>query len=224
MFFNLNFELELHNHNESKRRLHLPIKGDIAITCTTRQSELRKVRTACLPCSTCHSHRGSLLRSPHRPRRPRGPPRHQRPHSCTTATTSSFIMASINSVTRQLGALEISSKPNTQPGSTRPTHQKKPSQGNPNVAKLLSKFAAPHPYHPSHAKTASVSSLQGGKQNTRPPSPVKPVATAPAAAPRAPALDIGNYDGGLEKENETRGEKVYGEAAEELALDSSVSR
>ena len=37
-------------------------------------------------------------------------------------------------------------------------------------------------------------------------------------------MDIGQYDGGLEIENEKRGERVYGEAAEDLALDSSISR
>jgi len=36
-------------------------------------------------------------------------------------------------------------------------------------------------------------------------------------------MDIGKYDGGLEIDNEKRGEKVYGKAAEDLALDSSVS-
>ncbi|KAH8085957.1 kinase-like protein [Cristinia sonorae] len=129
-------------------------------------------------------------------------------------------MASINSVTRQLGALEISSKPNTQAAPGRPTHQKKPSQNTGNVSKLLTKFAAPHPFPAaSHNKTGSVSSVHTGKQNVRPPSPVKTV----PSAPRQPTIDIGHYDGGFEKENEKRGEKVYGAAAEELALDSSVA-
>jgi hypothetical protein len=39
-----------------------------------------------------------------------------------------------------------------------------------------------------------------------------------------PQIDIGKYDGGFEVDNEVRGEKVYGEAAEDLALDSSVSQ
>ena len=38
------------------------------------------------------------------------------------------------------------------------------------------------------------------------------------------AIQLGAYDGGLELENASRGEIVYGEAAEELALDSSISR
>jgi hypothetical protein len=37
-------------------------------------------------------------------------------------------------------------------------------------------------------------------------------------------LDIGKYDGSFEIENEKRGKVVNGEAAQELALDSSVSR
>ena len=39
-----------------------------------------------------------------------------------------------------------------------------------------------------------------------------------------PSIDIGKYDGGLELDNEKRGERVYGQAAEELALNSSLSR
>lgn len=38
------------------------------------------------------------------------------------------------------------------------------------------------------------------------------------------AIQLGAYDGGLELENASRGEIVYGEAAEQLALDSSISR
>ena len=38
------------------------------------------------------------------------------------------------------------------------------------------------------------------------------------------AVQLGAYDGGLELENASRGEIIYGEAAEELALDSSISR
>lgn len=137
------------------------------------------------------------------------------------------IMTSVNAITRQLNALEISSKPNTQGSTNRPTHQKKPSASSGNVGKLLTKFAAPHPFNATHAKTGSASSLQG-KQNVRPPSPTKtapaPAATTTTTASRQPHIDIGTYDGALERENETRGEKVYGEAAEALALDSSVAR
>ncbi|KAH9831367.1 kinase-like protein [Rhodofomes roseus] len=124
-------------------------------------------------------------------------------------------MASIASVTRQLGALEISSKPNT----SRPTHEKKPSQSK-NVSQLLSKFAAPNPFpvKATISKSSSQTSL-ATKQPSRPPSPPKP-----ATKPAQPTIDIGRYDGGLELDNESRGEKVHGEAAETLALDSSVSQ
>ncbi|KDQ62148.1 hypothetical protein JAAARDRAFT_189514 [Jaapia argillacea MUCL 33604] len=145
-------------------------------------------------------------------------------------------MTSIGAVTRQIAALEISSKTNSTTSSTstkqtaRPTHQKQPSQQN--VSKLLSKFAAPHPFSATsttanagikgHASSSSLSRLATAPttskqaQQTRaasPPSPTKPT-----------GFDIGKYDGGLESDEEKRGEKVYGEAAEELALDSSVSR
>ncbi|KAI6030823.1 kinase-like protein [Pisolithus orientalis] len=41
---------------------------------------------------------------------------------------------------------------------------------------------------------------------------------------KPPIINIGKYDGGFEIDNEKRGEKVYGEAADDLALDSSTSR
>lgn len=114
-----------------------------------------------------------------------------------------------------MGALEISSKPNT----ARPTHEKKPSQSK-NVSQLLSKFAAPNPFpgKAAIAKTSSQTSL-AGKQPARPASPPKPT-----TKPAQPIIDIGRYDGGLELDNESRGEKVHGEAAETLALDSSISQ
>lgn len=46
----------------------------------------------------------------------------------------------------------------------------------------------------------------------------------PATAASKLPIDIGKYDGGLELDNESRGERVYGQAAEELALNSSLSR
>lgn len=52
----------------------------------------------------------------------------------------------------------------------------------------------------------------------------KIVGTTSTRLKQQPSIDIGQYDGGLEIENEKRGERVYGEAAEELALDSSTSR
>ncbi|KAG6829300.1 hypothetical protein H0H87_011966 [Tephrocybe sp. NHM501043] len=114
-------------------------------------------------------------------------------------------MATVNSITRQIEALELSSKKPFVP-----SHSKPPSQSN--VSKLLTKFAAPNPFpvKPAHPP----SSLRNpAKQPTQPPQP----------APK-PQIDIGKYDGGLEIDNEKRGQAVFGEAADELALDSSVSR
>jgi hypothetical protein len=52
-------------------------------------------------------------------------------------------------------------------------------------------------------------------------------ASAPPTAAELRSMEtvqLGAYDGGLELENASRGEIVYGEAAEELALDSSILR
>ncbi|KAF8495714.1 kinase-like protein [Russula emetica] len=139
-------------------------------------------------------------------------------------------MASVGAVTRQIAALEISTKQN---GATKQTrsinHQKTTSQSN--VSKLLTKFAAPNPFPESKTK-AKASTVK-----TVPPRPANPAHSAAAKQPQpapAPAsqpkpssgreLDIGKYDGGFEIENEKRGEAVDGEAAQDLALDSSVSR
>jgi len=116
-------------------------------------------------------------------------------------------MTSVGAVTRQIAALELSK----QPSSTRSFHPKNPSQSN-NVSKLLSKFAAPNPF-----------------PNTKPPHPLSSLRDpTPSNSKKGifaqKSIDIGSYDGGLEIEDAKRGELVYGEAAEELALDSSVSR
>jgi aurora kinase len=132
----------------------------------------------------------------------------------------SSAMASVGSVTRQIAALEISAKQNGATKQTRPINQKAATAQS-NVSKLLTKFAAPLPFPDPKAKAAS-------SVKAVPPRTAKPAAKQPAPAP-APAshskpLDIGKYDGGFEIENEKRGEAVDGEAAQELALDSSVSR
>ncbi|KAH8825384.1 kinase-like protein [Flagelloscypha sp. PMI_526] len=127
----------------------------------------------------------------------------------------------LGAVTKQIAALELGPQSSTKP--LRPVHQKQPSQDN--VAKILAKFAAPKPFsdntnagfkpgsassHPaSHSRTASQASV--------PPMTKKPVEGT------LPDFDIGTYDGGLEKDNLTRGDQVHGAAAEELALDSSTS-
>ena len=69
-----------------------------------------------------------------------------------------------------------------------------------------------------HLNMASVSSL------TRQISALAISSKKPTTAASKPPIDIGKYDGGLELDNESRGERVYGQAAEELALNSSLSR
>ncbi|KAJ7652061.1 other/AUR protein kinase [Mycena polygramma] len=121
-------------------------------------------------------------------------------------------MANVGSVTRQIAALEISGsgsgfRPQASTSSiARPAHNKQASQ--PNVAKLLTKFAAPN---------LSKSKSQSTLSNLPPPPPSRKDTTPPA-------IDIGTYDGGLELDNEKRGSAVSGDAAAELALDSSLSR
>lgn len=122
-------------------------------------------------------------------------------------------MTSVSSLARQMSALDISNKKPTAASSSKPPLMKQPSQ--PNVAKLLTKFAAPNPFTNPSNKPANPSSLRnpiGGSQSS------KPVHATHSS------IDIGNYDGGLELDNEKRGEPVYGQAAEELALNSSLSR
>ncbi|KAL1950035.1 hypothetical protein VTO73DRAFT_5157 [Trametes versicolor] len=133
-------------------------------------------------------------------------------------------MASVGQLTRQISALEISSKQNTTRTTTTTTttttqHKKNPSQTN--VTKLLSKYAAPNPFPTSASlqKAASSQSIASKAQQdaSRPPSPTRP------APVKQHTIDIGKYDGGFEIENETRGAKITGQAAEDLALDSSVA-
>lgn len=112
-------------------------------------------------------------------------------------------MTSIASVTRQIAALDINKKTTA----TKSTLSKQPSQTN--VAKLLTKFAAPNP------------SANSAKPKPTPHSALRHLTTE---KPAAPEIDIGSYDGGLELENEKRGAVVSGDAAMELALDSSVAR
>ena len=139
-------------------------------------------------------------------------------------------MTSINQITRQISALEIYSKPNTA-GTRPPTaqHQKKPSQTQTNVSKLLSKYAAPAPFQPtSTLQKAGSSSSLATKTTATTTTAGSSRGPSPAAPPAKPAIDIGRidigrYDGGFEIENETRGAAVTGEAAEQLALDSSFA-
>ncbi|PFH53350.1 hypothetical protein AMATHDRAFT_73526 [Amanita thiersii Skay4041] len=128
-------------------------------------------------------------------------------------------MTSVGTVTRQIAALGITGKKEASSSSSTSNstqrHMKQPSQTN--VAKLLTKYAAPNPYanRPTHP-----SSLRNPINTS---STAKPAGTVSQMKQLQPAIDIGQYDGGLEIENEKRGQKVYGEAAEDLALDSSTA-
>jgi len=131
-------------------------------------------------------------------------------------------MTSVGSVTRHIAALEISSKKgNSSSSSSLKSSTKQPSQAN--VSKLLTKFAAPTFPTSSYgnSKPLNPSSLRNPTPGTT--SSSKTAGTTSTQSKQQP-IDIGQYDGGLEIENEKRGERVYGEAAEELALDSSNSR
>src|ERR1700734_2268186 len=119
-------------------------------------------------------------------------------------------MTTVSSITRQISALEI--KP-IATSSSKPTLVKQP-----NVTKLLTKFAAPNPFTNPSNKPANPSSLRN------PTTGAGQSSTSKSHHATHSSIDIGNYDGGLELENEKRGERVYGQAAEELALNSSLSR
>lgn len=124
-------------------------------------------------------------------------------------------MASVSSITRQISALDISKKEPIATSSSK-SLVKQPSEVN--VTKLLTKFAAPNPFSNSLNKPANPSSLRnptpGGSQSST---------SKPGHATHS-SIDIGSYDGGLELDNEKRGERVFGQAAEELALNSSLLR
>ena len=155
-------------------------------------------------------------------------------------------MTSVHSLSRQVSALDINKK------TTRSTQIKQPSN---ETAKLLTKYAAPNVKSNTSApavgtrstglkKQPSTTAIQkqpsmvtAGQGSARPASPTKKFKPTPTVS-RTPSeaavgqvqaqrgLDnIGNYDGGLERD-ETRASRamvIEGEAAEELALDSSVA-
>jgi hypothetical protein len=175
------------------------------------------------------------------------------PHSQFKLTT----MTTVASIARQLTNLDLNAtKTNPQsqhhqqqPNRTQTALAKHPTQ--PNVTKLLTKYAAPHPFNGNPSSNKPVFTAKPVANNklaatNKPPVHTKPThATAtnnhgttkslkpsilkPAPAPVftkplsvKPPIDIGKYDGGFEIDDEKRGEKVYGEAAEDLALDSSM--
>ncbi|THV04160.1 other/AUR protein kinase [Dendrothele bispora CBS 962.96] len=144
-------------------------------------------------------------------------------------------MATLDSVRWQLAALDISNKNPSNPARP-PLHSKQPSQTIAANARLRTTYAAPNPTATS-SNTKNKPPVTSFSSNASQPQPsaihTKTSATktrgqTPLPPPRTAeimqSLNIGNYDGGLEKENEKRGEKVYGEAAKDLELDSSSAR
>ncbi|KAF8713260.1 kinase-like protein, partial [Rhizoctonia solani] len=99
-----------------------------------------------------------------------------------------------------------------------------------NVSRLLTKFgastaAAPRPVsRPPFGTSASSDSNMPTTASSRASRPVSPTrsGSGDGASAGMGGIDIGNYDGGFEKEDESRGQPVTGEAASDLALDSSA--
>ncbi|KAH8979167.1 hypothetical protein EDB92DRAFT_1981233 [Lactarius akahatsu] len=92
------------------------------------------------------------------------------------------------------------------------------------ISKLLTKFAAPNPFPNPKLKPLAKPKPSSATQSSTKQSastPQKPVATQKSLTEAE--LNIGKYNGGFKIENEKHGEAVQGEAARELALDSSVS-
>lgn len=134
--------------------------------------------------------------------------------------TSKATSASISGIAKQLSDLDINSKiekPVRQPGGT----LKKQLSHSQSTLKLASKYA---PNKETMTATMSIAvKLASGDSQSQHSRTNSATVTAPPSPVRAfqKPLDIGQYDGGFEIENEKRGHKVYGEAAEDLALDSS---
>ncbi|KIY74289.1 kinase-like protein [Cylindrobasidium torrendii FP15055 ss-10] len=132
-------------------------------------------------------------------------------------------MASVASLTKQIAALDISNQNKAGKTSSNPArpplHAKQPSQTN--VAKLLTKFAAPNTTTaPSKlSKTSSTSTLRSQASS-------KTLAEKLEAERQSkpPQVDIGAYDGGLEEDEKSRGSAISAEAEKRLALDSTNDR
>ncbi|KAG6917443.1 Serine/threonine-protein kinase ark1 [Tephrocybe rancida] len=120
-------------------------------------------------------------------------------------------MASVASITRQIDRLDIASTSRTTHATTARPLSKQTSTSQPPVSKLLTKYAAPNPFTKPKPVFPS-SSLRHPAQLEKQPAPADDAQST---------IDIGTYDGGLEAVSE--GKVVTGEAAETLALDSSVS-
>lgn len=131
---------------------------------------------------------------------------------------------SVQSLTKQLSDLDINSKldkPNRPAGGT--LHKKVLSQ-----SKLTSKYAPTKSKDANGASTSTIVKLAapGHSRTQSADSKSTLIPTKASAIPKKKfdqsQMDIGKYDGGLELERESLGPPVTGEAAEELAMDSSL--
>ncbi|CCO29150.1 aurora kinase A [Rhizoctonia solani AG-1 IB] len=100
-----------------------------------------------------------------------------------------------------------------------------------NVSRLLTKFgsstAAPRPVsRPPFGTSGSSDSNMNTAASSRASRAASPTRTGSGDTANTGTgmggIDIGSYDGGFEKEDESRGQPVTGEAASDLALDSST--
>ena len=142
----------------------------------------------------------------------------------------------MNKLTKAVSELEINERDSDGDKPQRPTHKHQHSSGS--MAKLLTKYAAPVPTQHSQGTNAALRmALTTQPTNyTHVPKGIRPVSSTsnlksqipspkkPTTATKHSQIDIGKYDGGLELENDKRGSAVSGEAALQLALDSSVGR
>jgi hypothetical protein len=148
----------------------------------------------------------------------------------------------LSKLTKAVSELELNERYRDEEGRLqRPSHKHQLSNGS--MAKLLTKYAAPVSTQQAQATATTNSALRMALATqptnfTHVPKAVKAVSSfsnlkSQIPSPKKPttakkssqvALDIGKYDGGLELENERRGSTVSGEAAQQLALDSSIGR
>ena len=142
--------------------------------------------------------------------------------------------SSLTSIVRGVAGMDIS-QGDIKPMPFIPSHKSTHSQSSQrtisrqnSVSKLLTKYAKPHPFQPAPSSQSSVVRMAIASQGPAHQSQIQPSTgrSLPSKEAKAPAntLDIGQYDGGFEAETaEGRGQAVFGEAAKELALDSSLA-
>lgn len=141
--------------------------------------------------------------------------------------------ATVSKLARAVSELELNDRRDDEESKPqRPSHKHHES-----MAKLLTKYAAPVTTTSQATNSAFRMALATQPTNfTHVPKTVKPISSSsnlksqipspkkPTTVPKSSQLDIGRYDGGLDLENDRRGSTVSGEAAQQLALDSSIGK